>query len=69
MSVPRPVALAVAIQANMDELAGELVRHDPELLAPALEQVLAGAVEHRGRGRQSDLYWIADEALRRTAKR
>ena len=67
--VPRSVALAVSIQSSMDELASELARHDPELLAPVLERVLAGAVEQSGQWRQDQLYWIADEALRRAAKR
>jgi hypothetical protein len=66
MSAPRAVELAATIQASMDELAGIMAAQDPELAAPALERVIAGAVENGGRWRQCDLYWIADEALRRT---
>jgi hypothetical protein len=69
MSAPRAIELAASIQASMDELAGIMAAQDPELAAPALERVLAGAVQHAGRWRQCDLYWIADEALRRTQKR
>ena len=67
--IPRSIALAASIQASMDQLSAELGRHDPELLAPVLERVLAGAVEQSGQWRQDQLYWIADEALRRAAKR
>ncbi|MCC6948832.1 MAG: hypothetical protein IT539_13775 [Bradyrhizobiaceae bacterium] len=61
----RPAELAASIQANMDELAGIIAAQDPELVAPAVEQVLADAVRHSGRWRQDQLFWIADEVLRR----
>lgn len=59
----------LACSYKPDEFACHLAAVDPELAAPVLERVFTEAIEHRGRGRQSDLYWIADEALRRASRR
>jgi hypothetical protein len=69
MNDPRPVILAASIQAHIDELASLIASHDSNLVAPIMEQILVRVAEGSKRRRQTDLYWIADEALRRASRR
>lgn len=66
---PKAVELAATIQQSMDALVAELAAHERDLLPPILEMVIVGAARAGGNRQQRELYWIADEALRRTAKR